>query len=192
VKTSLYSLIAFRLEAILGRTWARVMSDDKVIPKMRLSKEDIKLVALMAATVGIAVGVPRLPYNNIFMVFLGLWLDVLGLDLMLIQFIYVGKVGLRSPNPKRRRHAVKAAKLMVVIAYIITAIGIYGGGRILARYFVFQRAITSGLTKAPTIITPQEAILTLLLLILLPLPAYAVTREAEKAIRLGTEDVMSA
>jgi len=183
------------LEVILARALVRDMSDRKKIPKIWLLNDDIKLVALMVAIVGIAVSVPRLLYNysnNLFMLFLDLWLAILGFNLIVIYRIYQVKYSLRSRNPKRRRYAVMAVKLLVAIAYIITAIGVYGGGRILALYFVFQRAITSGLAKAPNIMTPLEAILTLLLLISLPLPAYVVTREAKKAIRLGMENVASA
>ena len=167
------------------------MSDKMMVPKKRLSREDIKRITLLVVIVGIAVGIPHLPYNNIFMVFLGLWLAVLGLDLMMIQFIYIiynAKDGLRSPNPKRRRYAIKTMKLMAAVAYIITAIGIFEGGRILASYLIYLRAVASGLTKVSAPMTSQEAILILLLLVTLPIPAYIVRRETEKVIRLGMEN----
>jgi uncharacterized membrane protein YidH (DUF202 family) len=165
------------------------MSDGKKISKKNLSKEDIKRAVLLVAIVGIAIGIPHLPYNNIFMAFLGLWLAVLDLDLMMLQFIYIAKDGLQSPNPKRRRHAIKAMKLMAAIAYIITAIGIFEGGRIFASYLIYLRAATSGLTKVSAPMMSQEAILILLLLVMLLPLAYVVRRETKKAIRLGMENV---
>ena len=48
--------------------------------------------------------------------------------------------------------------------------------------------VTLGLTKLPAPMTPQEAILLLLLLVTLPIPAYVVRRETKKAIRLGMEN----
>jgi len=52
--------------------------------------------------------------------------------------------------------------------------------------------VALGLTKLPAPMTSQEAILLLLLLVTLLIPAYVVRRETKKAIRLGMENAMVA
>ena len=167
------------------------MSDRKKILKKKLLKEVIKLIAPLFLIVGIFVGVIYLPSNNIFMAFLSLWLVALDLNLIAIYYLYLEKDDLQSPITKRRLDAIKKVKLATVIAYIFTAIGIFGGSLLLALYLIYLRAIASGLTKVSAPITSQQVILTLLLLILLPLPAYVVKRETKKAIQLGMENVTS-
>jgi len=168
------------------------MSDRKEIPKKKLLKGFVKLTAPLYLIVGILVGNMYLPYNNGFMVFLHLWLLVLDFNLIALYYIYLSKYDLQSTITKRRLSAIKSVKLVTAIAHIFTALGIFGGGLVLASYFIFQRAVTSGLTKVSTSMTSQEAVLTLLLLISLPIPAYIVKKETEKAIRLGMKNVTSA
>jgi len=91
-----------------------------------------------------------------------------------------------------RLKAIKQVKLMTTMAHIFTAISIIGGGLVLASYFIYLRATASGLTKISTPPTSQQAVLTLLLLIMLLPLVYVVKRETEKVIRLGTENVMNA
>ena len=159
------------------------MSDRK-----KLLKEIIKLIAPLFLIVGILVGVIYLPCNNVFMGFLALWLSVLDFNLIALYAVYLEKDDLQSPITKRRLGAIKKVKLATAIADIFTAIGIFGGSLLLALYLIYLRAVASGLTKVSAPITSQEAILTLLLLILLPLPAYVVKRETKKAIRQGMEN----
>jgi len=167
------------------------MSDRKKISKKKLLKEAIKLIAPLVPILGITVGVIYLPYNNSFMAFLGSWLSALDLNLIAIYYLYLWKDDLRSPITKRRLDAIKKVKLATTIAHIFTAIDIFAGGLLLALYLIYLRDVASGLTKVSAPITLQEAILTLLLLILLPLPAYIVKRETKKAIRLGMENMAS-
>jgi uncharacterized membrane protein YidH (DUF202 family) len=168
------------------------MSDGKKMLKKKSLKEDIKLVAPLIPIVGIAMSIMFLHYNNAFMVFLCLWLVVLDYNLGALYGIYLSKDELRSPVAKRRLRAIRELKVETAMAYIITAIGILGGSLLLAAYLIYLRAVASGVTNIPAIITSQEAILTLLMLIPLPLLAYVVKRETEKAIRLGMENVTSA
>ena len=106
---------------------------------------------------------------------------ILDFDIMALYYIYLSKDDLRSPNAKRRLSAIKGIKLEAAIAYIFTAGGIFTGGFVLASYLI----VALGLTKLPAPMTSQEAILLLLLLVTLPIPAYVVRRETRKAIRLG-------
>ena len=168
------------------------MSDRKKIPKKKLLKEAIKLIAPLVPILGIIAGVIYMPYNNAFMAFLGSWLSAIDLNLIAIYYLYLYKDDLQSSIIKRRLDAIKKVKLATTIAHIITAIDIFGGGLLLALYLIYLRAVASGVTKVTATITSLEAILTLLLLILLPLPAYVVKRETKKAIRLGMENVASA
>jgi len=168
------------------------MSDGKKIPKKKLLKEAIKLIVPLDLIVGIFMGSIYLFSNNPSRMILSLWLGVLDVDLIALYYIYLSKDGLRSPIAKRRLGTIKRVKLMTTIAHIITAIDIFGGGLLLALYLIYLRAVASGVTKVTATITSLEAILTLLLLILLPLPAYVVKRETKKAIRLGMENVASA
>jgi hypothetical protein len=167
------------------------MSDRKKIPKKKLLKVIIKLIAPLFPILGIFVGIVYLgttypPYNgNEFTDFLILWLGALEFDIVALYIIYLFKDDLRSSITKRRLGAVKKVKIMTAIAHIITAISIFGDGLILASYLIYLRAAASGLTKISAPLTSQEAILTILLLILLPVPAYVVKRESIKAIRLG-------
>jgi len=167
------------------------MSDGKKISKKKLLKEAVKLIVPLYLIVGIFVIIAYLPYNNEFTEFLSFWLAVLDVNFAMLYLIYLVKYGLRSSNPKRRLGAIKAVKIFATIANISTALGIFGGGLVLASYLIYLRAVASGLTKVPAPLTSQEAALTLLLLILLSLPAYAVKRETEKAIRLGMESATS-
>ena len=192
----MYGLIAFRLEVILARQ-VRVMSDGKKIPKRNRSEIIIKLIAPLVAILGIdagaiylciVAGILHLPnINNLFMAFLGLWLGALSTNLLAIYYIYLEKGDLRSPIAKRRLDAIKGVKLASKMAYTITAIIIFGGGLLLASYFIYLRAVALGVTNVSAPMTSQEAIVTLLLLISLPLQVYAVRREAIKAIRLGIQ-----
>ena len=200
IDITLYGLIAFRLEVILARTQVRVMSDRKEISKKKPLKEVIKLFALFAPLIpilGIYVGIvylcfTYLPYNgNVFMVFLILWLTALDLNLIVLYAVYL-KGDLQSSITELRLKAIKQVKLMTTMAHIFTAISIIGGGLVLASYFIYLRATASGLTKISTPPTSQQAILTLLLLIMLLPLAYVVKRETKKAIRLGMENVMNA
>jgi len=179
------------LEVILTRTQVRVISDRKMIPKKKLLKEAIKLVAPLFPILGITVVIIYLPYNNAFMGFLGSWLSALDLNLIAIYYLYLYKDDLRSPITMKRLDAIKKVKLATTIAHIFTAIDIFAGGLLLALYLIYLRAVASGLTKVSASITSQEAIQILLLLILLLLPAYVVKRETKKAIRLGMENVAS-
>jgi len=161
------------------------MSNKRKVPKKKLLKVVMKLIAPLFPIVGIEVGAFYLPCSSEFMAFLRLWLLVLVVDLVALYYLYLAKYDLRSPDPKRRLGAIKGVKLMATIAHIFTAIGIFGGGLVLASYLIYLRAVASGLTKVTAPITSQQAILTLLLLILFPIPAYVVKRETKKAIRLG-------
>jgi hypothetical protein len=179
------------LEAILARTLVRVMGDEKIMPKKMKLKELVKLVAPLIPITGIFVGVVYLcfvypSYNyNVFMMFLILWLTALDLNLIALYAVYLAKGDLWSSITELRLKAIRDVKLMSTLAHIFTAISIIGGGLALASYLIYQRAIASGLTKVTAPMTSQEAILTVLLLILLPVPAYIVKRETEKAIRPG-------
>ncbi|MFP3320458.1 MAG: hypothetical protein RXO24_07830 [Acidilobus sp.] len=164
------------------------MSDRKMTTKKKLSKEDIKLIASLIPIIGIPIGSMYLPYNNAVLAFLRAWLLILDFDIMALYYSYLSKDDLRSPNAKRRCSAINGIKLEAAIAYIFTAGGIFTGGYVLASYLIYLRAVASGLTKITAPLTSQQAILTLLLLILLPLPAYIVRRETKKAIRLGIEN----
>jgi len=126
------------------------------------------------------------------MVFLILWLTALDLNLIVLYAVYLAKGDLRSSITELRLKAIKQVKLMTTMAHIFTAISIIGGGLVLASYFIYLRATASGLTKISTPPTSQQAVLTLLLLIMLLPLAYVVKRETGKAIRLGTENVMNA
>jgi len=185
-KASLYGLIAFMLEVILARTQVRVMSDRKMITKKPL-KELIKPFAPLILILGIPIGSIYLPYNNVVLAFLRAWLLILDFDIMALCYTYLSKDDLQSPNAKRRLNAIKGIKLEAAIAYIFTAGGIFTGGFILAAYLI----VALGLTKLPAPMTSQEAILLLLLLVTLLIPAYVVRRETKKAIRLGMENATS-
>jgi len=156
------------------------MSDRKTITKKQL-KEVIKLIAPLFLIVGIPIGSAYLPYNNVVLVFLRAWLLILDFDIMALDFAYVSKDDLWSPNAKMRLRAINGIKAVAAIAYVFTACGIFTGGYVLASYLI----AALGLTKLPAPMTPQEAILFLLLLVTLPIPAYVVRRETKKAIRLG-------
>jgi len=160
------------------------MSDRKTITKKQL-KEVIKLIAPLFLIVGIPIGSAYLPYNNVVLVFLRAWLLILDFDIMALDYAYLSKDDLRSPNAKRRLRAINGIKLVAAIAYIATAGGIFTGGYVLVTYLIYLRDVALGLTKLPAPMTPQEAILFLLLLVTLPIPAYVVRRETKKAIRLG-------
>ena len=160
------------------------MSGRKMTTKKSL-KELIKPFAPLIPILGIPIGLIYLPYNNVLMAFLHAWLLILDFDLMALYYTYLSKDDLRSPNAKRRLSAIRSIKLQAAIAYIFTACGIFTGGLLLATYFIYPRAVASGLTKLLAPMTSQEAILILLLLVTLPVPAYIVRRETEKAIRLG-------
>ncbi|MFP3287979.1 MAG: hypothetical protein RXP86_12020 [Acidilobus sp.] len=193
-KASLHGLIAFCLEVILARQ-VRVMGDEKKITKRKRSKIIIMLIAPLVALLGIdagaiylciVAGILHLPnINNLFIAFLGLWLGALSTNLLAIYYIHLEKGDLRSPIAKRRLDAIKGVKLASKMAYIITAIIVFGGGLLLASYFVYLRAVALGVTNVSAPMTSQEAVLALLLLISLPIQAYFVRREAIKAIRLG-------
>jgi hypothetical protein len=187
---TLYGLIAFRLEVILVRAQVRVMSDKKMITKKMLLKEVAKLYAPLIPITGIFMGATYLcsayqSFNNEFVLFLTLWLYVLDFNFIALYIIYLFKDDLQSPITERRLSAVKKVKIMTTLAHIVTAITIFAGGLALASYLIYLRAVASGLTKVPAPMTSQEAILTVLLLILLPIPAYIVKKKTEKAIRLG-------
>jgi hypothetical protein len=168
------------LEIILARTQVRAMSDRKMITKKQL-KEVIMLIAPLIPIIGIPVSTIYRPYGNVFTAFLIAWLVILGFNLMALDHIYQFKDDLRSPNAKRRLRAIRGIKLEAAIAYIFTAGGIFTGGFLSASYLI----VALGLTKLPAPMTSQEAILLLLLLVTLPIPAYVVRRETRKAIRLG-------
>jgi len=197
INITLYGLIAFMLEVILARTQVRAMSDRKMITK-KLLKEVIKLIAPLIPILGIYAGVVYLcvtypPYsNNVFMMSLGLWLAALDSDLSALYVVYLAKDDLRSSITELRHKAIKQVKLITIMAYIFTAIYIVVGGLVLVTYLIYLRAVASGLTKIPALLTYQQAILILLLLVVLLPLAYVVKRETEKVIRLGTENVMIA
>ena len=166
------------------------MSDKKVITKRTLLKEVAKLFAPLIPITAIFIGATYLcsacqSFNSEFVPFLVLWLYALDFDLVALYTIYLFKDDLRSPITERRLGAVKKVKTMTTLAHIVTAIIIFAGGLALASYLIYLRAVASGLTKLSAPMTSQEAILTVLLLILLPIPAYIVKRKTEKAIRLG-------
>ena len=164
------------------------MSDRKQMPKRKPLKELIKPIMLLIPIIGIPVSIIYLPLDNAFMVFLIAWLLILDFNLMALNYTYLSKDDLQSPNAKRRLSAIRGIKLEAAIAYIFTACGIFTGGFVLTSYLIYLRAVASGLTKISAPITSQQAILTILLLILLPLPAYIVRRETKRAIRLGIEN----
>ena len=161
------------------------MSDRKQIPKKKLLKVILKVIVPLFLIDGIAAGIICQFHNNLFMLFLSFWLSALDIDLIALFYIYLSKGDLRSPITKKRLGAIKSVKLVAKIVYIFTAVVIFEGGLLLASYLIYLRAIALGLTRISAPITPQEAILTILMLILLPLPAYIVKRETVKAIRLG-------
>jgi len=197
INITLYGLIAFMLEVILARTQVRAMSDRKMTKK-KLLKEVIKLIAPLIPILGIYAGVVYLcvtypPYsNNVFMMSLGLWLAALDSDLSALYVIYLAKDDLRSSITELRHKAIKQVKLITIMAYIFTAIYIVVGGLVLVTYLIYLRAVASGLTKIPALLTYQQAILILLLLVVLLPLAYVVRRETKKAIRLGKENAMIA
>jgi len=197
INITLYGLIAFMLEVILARTQVRAMSDRKMTKK-KLLKEVIKLIAPLIPILGIYAGVVYLcvtypPYsNNVFMMSLGLWLAALDSDLSALYVVYLAKDDLRSSITELRHKAIKQVKLITIMAYIFTAIYIVVGGLVLVTYLIYLRAVASGLTKIPALLTYQQAILILLLLVVLLPLAYVVRRETKKAIRLGMENAMIA
>ena len=162
------------------------MSDEKKIPKKKSLKAIMKQVAPLVAILGIgAVDIYLCIVASLFIMYLDIWLSVLFINLLVIYYIYLSKDDLRSPIAKRKLHAIKRVKLVTKIAYIVTAFAIFGGGLLLVAYFIYLRAVASGITNIPAPISSQEAAITLLLLVSLPLQAYFVRREAIKAIRLG-------
>ncbi len=173
------------------------MSDKKVITKRMLLKKGIKLIVSLFPILGIYASIVYLfiiypPFNgNDFTNFLLILLYALDLDLIALYTIYLFKDDLQSPIAERRLGAVKKVKIVTTIAHVVTAISIFGGGLALASYLIYLRAVASSLTKVSAPMTSQEAILTVLLLILLPIPAYVVKRETEKAIRLGMMNAMN-
>jgi hypothetical protein len=167
------------------------MSEGKKVPKKKLLMTNIKLGAPLIPILGIAVIMIYLPYSNLFMVFLHLWLGVLDVDLIVLYHLYLEKYDLRSPATKMRFVVIKKGKLVITIshvniaiAYIFTAMGILGGGLVLAAHLIYQGVIASGLTIVPVAMTSQEATVTLLLTILLFLPAYFARREFKKVVQL--------
>jgi hypothetical protein len=167
------------------------MSDRKQMPEKKLLKEYIMSIALLIPIIGILVSITYLPHDIIVTAFLVAWLVILDFDLMALDYTYLSKDDLRSPNAKRRLRAIRGIKLEAAIAYIFTACGIFTGGLVLASYLIYLRAVALGLTKLPAPMTSQEAIQILLLLVTLPIPAYVVRRETKKAIRLGMESATS-
>ena len=166
------------------------MSDKKLITKKMLLKEVAKLYAPLIPITGIFIGATYLcsacqPFGNEFVPFLVLWLYDLDLDLVALYTIYLFKDDLQSPITERRLSAVKKVKIMATLAHIVTAIIIFAGGLALASYLIYLRAVASGLTKVSAPMTSQEAVLTVLLLLWLPIPAYIVKKKTEKAIRPG-------
>ncbi len=166
------------------------MSDKMMITKKKPLKELAKLVAPLILITGIFIGASYLcsacqSFGNEFVPFLVLWLYALDFDLVALYTIYLFKDDLQSPIAERRLGAVKKVKMMTTLAHIVTAIIIFAGGLALASYLIYLKAVASGLTKVSAPMTSREATLTVLLLILLPIPAYVVKRETEKAIRLG-------
>ena len=159
------------------------MSEGKKVPKKRLLKEIIKLIAPLDLIVGIFIGSIYLFSNNPSRMILSLWLGVLDIDLIVLYYLYLSKDGLRSPIAKRRLSAIKSVKRVATIAHIFTALGIFGDGLFLASYIINSGAVT---------FASQEVALSLLMLILFILPAYVVKRETEKAIRLGVKNATSA
>ena len=143
------------------------------------------MIAPLIPILGIPIGSIYLPHDNVFTAFLIAWLVILGFNLMALDNIYPFKDDLQSPNAKRRLRAIRGIKLEAAIAYTFTACGIFSGGLLLASYLIYLRAVALGLTKVSAPMTSQEAILTVLLLVTLPIPAYIVRRETKKAIRLG-------
>ena len=176
----------------------RVTSDRKEISKKKLLKEVIKLSAPLIPILGIVVGIVYLyvaypPFrNNLFMMSLGLWLAALNGDLSALYVAYLAKGDLRSPITELRLKAIRDVMLTTTMAYIFTAIYIVVGGLVLVTYLIYLRAVALGLTKIPAPLTYQQAILILLLLVTLLIPAYIVRRETKKAIRLGMENAMIA
>ncbi|MFP3265777.1 MAG: hypothetical protein RXO54_08105 [Acidilobus sp.] len=171
------------------------MSDRKKVAKKKQPKIVIKLIAPLIPILGILAGFAYLLYeyihfynDNEFIAFLGLWLVALEFNLIVLYIKYLGKYGLWSSDVETRFLATKAVRFAKIMVYIFTAVGVFAGSFLLVVY----KAATSGLNKVPAPLTSQEAALTLLLLILLPLLAYAVKKETEKAIRLGKESVTSA
>ena len=166
------------------------MSNGKEIMKKRSLRTVFMLNAMFVASVGVLMIViylfyEVLVYNNVFVGFLGIWLGVLGLDLAVINLLYLEKNAPRSPITAMRHFIIKKVQYAKTMAYIFTAIGVFIGSFVLTMY----RAATSGLIKVPAPITSQEVVPTLLLLISLPLLAYAIKREARKVIQLETENV---
>ena len=159
------------------------MGEGKKVPKKRLLKEIVKLIAPLYLIVGIFIGSIYLFSNNPSRMILSLWLGVLDIDLFALYYLYLFKDDLRSPIAKRRLGAIKSVKRVAAIAHIFTALGIFGDGLFLASYIINSRAVT---------FTSQEVALPLLMLILFILPAYVVKRETEKAIRLGVKNTTSA
>ena len=199
INITLYGLIAFMLEVILARTQVRAMSDRKAITKRMLLKKGIKLIASLIPILGIAVVIIYLfitypPYSsNVFMLSLNLWLSALDINLAAIVATYATKNILRSPITGLRSKAIRNMKLITIAARIFTVIDIATIGLVLVTYLIiYLRAVASGLTKIPAFLTSQQAILLLLLLIVLLPLAYIVKRETKKAIRLGTENTMTA
>jgi len=194
---TLYGLIAFTLEVILARAQVRDMSDRKEITKKKQLKEVIKLIAPLIPILGIFAGIVYIcitypPYsNNVFMMSLGLWLTALDGDISALYAVYLVK-GLRSSITELRYEDIRDVKLITIMAHIFTAIYIVVGGLVLVTYLIYLRAAASGLTKIPAPLTYQQAILILLLLIVLLPLAYVVRRETKKAIRLMTENAMTA
>jgi len=169
------------------------MSDGKEIMKKRSLKTVLKLNALFVALVGVLVILiylfyEVLLYNNAFMGFLGIWFGVLGLNLAVINLLYLEKHAPRSLNTAMRHLVIKKVQYAKTMTYIFTAIGVFMGSFVLAMY----RASASGLIKVPAPITSQEIVPTLLLLISFPLLAYAIKREAEKVIQLEMENLTGA
>jgi len=196
----LHSLIAFVLEIILARAQVRVMSDGKEISKKKPLKEVIKFFAPLILIIGIAVGIVYLfitypPYSsNVFMLSLNLWLAALDINLATIFATYIAKGILRSSITGLRLKVIREVKLITIAARIFTVIDIVTISLVLVTvtYLFYLRAVASGSTKIPALLTSQEAILLLLLLVtLLPL-TYVTKRETEKVIRLGMENVMNA
>jgi len=162
------------------------MSDRKKVAKKKQPKIAIKLIAPSIPILGIAVIMVYLAYrylfyNNVFTAFLGLWLAVLGFNLIVLYIKYLGKYGLWCSSAEMRLLATKTVQYAKIMAYIFTAVGVFAGSFLLAVY----KVATSGLIKVPAPLTPQEAIVTLLLLVSFPLLAYVMKREAEKVTRLG-------
>mgnify|MGYP001770614055 FL=1 len=169
------------------------MSDRKKISKKKLMKEAVKLIAPLIPILGILMIIAYLSYrwllyNNMFTAFLDLWFIVLELDLDVSYILYLEKHSPQGPITETRSSIVKAVQVAKIAVYLTTATGIFAGSFLLIAYFVFQRAATSGLAKALAPISSQEAIVTSLLLVSLPLLAYVTKREAEKVIQIEMEN----